>query len=221
VAPDFRTVAAMSFLLVWTLIVVLARQLKPTTATASWAHQSAAILLSAAVALIMLPFIGCLPLFAIVLVTTVTILVSTLLILNSKNSFQDIIRIIFIYLPLLPAISLYLTTYAYANLSDTSWGTKGLTGSELEGRTLRRWSLFRDGVLVGWVVLNFLLTLTVVSFPTGLVAIALYAVPCLFLTRTFVGLSLSIASSLRRRRRNTVNGPFVGLVGASEAGAVR
>ena len=58
VAADFRTVAAMSFLLAWTLVVVLGRQLKPPTAMASWMHQSAAILLSAAVALIMLPFIG-------------------------------------------------------------------------------------------------------------------------------------------------------------------
>lgn len=219
-APNFRTVVAMSFLLAWALVVILARELKPTTALASSLHQSAAILLSATVALIMIPFIGALPLFGIILVTMVTILVSTLLILNSRSKLQDIIRILFIYLPLLPSISLYLTTYAYANLSDTSWGTKGLTGIELESRTLRRWGLLRDSLLVGWVALNFLLTWTVVSFPVGMVAVGLYAVPCLFLVRTSVGLSLSIASSLRRRRWNAVNKPFIGLVGASEAGVI-
>lgn len=184
-------------------------------------HQSAATLLSAVVMLVMIPFIICLPMIAITLVTTGIILASIVLILTSERGFRDVVRILFIYLPLLPAISLYLTTFAYANLSDTSWGTKGLTGSELESRTLRRWSLLRDGLLVFWVALNFLLTLTVVSFPAEPVAIALYAVPCLFLARTSVGLSLSMVNSLRRLRWNVVNRPFIGLLGASEAGAIR
>ncbi len=51
-----------------------------------------------------------------------------------------------------PTINLYLTSYAFANIGDVSWGTKGLNKADASSRQQRRWRLIADSLLVGWIV---------------------------------------------------------------------
>jgi hypothetical protein len=76
------------------------------------------------------------------------------IVVQSRQHWRWWLRWMPLYLLLLPAFSLYLTTFSIANLSDTSWGTKGLTGANVQAQQRRRWARRRDQLLLAWMVVS-------------------------------------------------------------------
>ncbi|MEH2368693.1 glycosyltransferase family 2 protein [Nostoc sp.] len=76
-----------------------------------------------------------------------------------KQSWKSLILYFLIDLP----VWLVLQSYAFHNIHDVSWGTKGLTGGSQELKKSRQ--KFRNIFVCTWLLSNFTLTISIMIFP--------------------------------------------------------
>lgn len=84
---------------------------------------------------------------------------------HSNSRLPDLARLFLFYIPTSLVVSFYMLTYAFANIHDVSWGTKGLVAAKLPACP-PAWLRLRRRFLIVWVVSN-----------TALVALALGIIP--------------------------------------------
>ncbi|NTF32484.1 glycosyltransferase family 2 protein [Rhizobium skierniewicense] len=96
---------------------------------------------------------------AVTLLGIVVLMVSAALIRLDRSIVSYWQRCMPFQLLLAPALSLYLTSYAFANISDVSWGTKGLSESRTHPGQHLRWRRVRDAILTIWAVASACLAL--------------------------------------------------------------
>lgn len=123
------------------------------------------------------------------------------IILQSSSELRHILRWMLYYLLLLPTFSLYLTTFSIANLSDTSWGTKGLTQSSAQVDERRRWARWRDGLLLAWILLSGLAVgAFLLLVPSSAWITALQVTSSVFFLRVAIAALTSLAAQWHCRR---------------------
>ncbi|MCL2892108.1 aminotransferase class I/II-fold pyridoxal phosphate-dependent enzyme [Brenneria tiliae] len=128
------------------------------------------------------------------------LLICIALLLHSLAYLRQIMRWLPLYLFLLPVFSLYLTTYSIANISDISWGTKGLTANPSDEKKRRQWSTARNRVLFGWSVGSFALAiLFLLAIPQARWMFAVQLIAAFFFVRIILSAAVSIASSVYQR----------------------
>lgn len=93
-------------------------------------------------------------------------------------------------------ITTYLTSYAHANLSDVSWGTKGLLTSP--GSPDNKWSRKRDLFLKGWAATIILILAMILSLPKSYWRVAGECYMASLLMRMVAGMGIAMACRLGR-----------------------
>lgn len=113
------------------------------------------------------------------------------------------------FVMLAPAIWLMLSCFAFFNLHDASWGTKGLSRlrnirAGQEARIIRELRWLRLGVVLGWLISNLLLGVVIVL--GGFLPLSVTAIGGLQLVMILSGLAGAIAMRATRASRSGKNG---------------
>ncbi|WP_051122247.1 glycosyltransferase family 2 protein [Musicola paradisiaca] len=187
--------AAGGFILFWAGILLCSRIYSVSSPWGLRLHRLLASLLAVTINLLLVtgPVLqlfwhypgGSLSLLALVLLAVA---------LHSPDHFHNLWRFILLYFPLFTSFSFYLTSYALANFSDTSWGTKGL----LHGKTTRRWSMIRDGMLIFWVVAASIMAAWVIALGEQAAVAVITGMVIFTLARYVVAILCSVSALFRK-----------------------
>jgi cellulose synthase/poly-beta-1,6-N-acetylglucosamine synthase-like glycosyltransferase len=126
-------------------------------------------------------------------------LLSVIVVISATKGIRALLptQMLFLYLPASLSINLYLTTYAFTNFSNVSWGTKGLVLRPEQGR---REGEAMQSVLLGlWVISTGFLSIgLLVSFGAENMGKILHVIVAFFMLRIVAGALLVAVDSARR-----------------------
>ncbi|XUY25931.1 hypothetical protein RMR21_009985 [Agrobacterium sp. rho-8.1] len=132
---------------------------------------------------------------AVILLGILVLVVSAALIRLDRSIVSYWHRWMPFQLLLAPAFSLYLTSYAFANISDVSWGTKGLSESRTRPGQRLRWRRVRDAILTSWVLASACLALFLGLQTDGIQLLVLLIFLATFFLPAFIASVLLLARS--------------------------
>ncbi|AHF66777.1 hypothetical protein PSCICO_44080 [Pseudomonas cichorii] len=186
--------AATGFLLLWASVLLISRQINIGSRRGERWHITAictlGIVMVSGWALTLwgstlqsLYFIGATLLFVIIAIVA-----------QSWGHLRQVGRWFGLYLVLLPVFNLYMTSYSLANISDISWGTKGLVSKHAAPDRARRWSRTRDQLLWIWILSSVALSsliLLAVPMSSWMVCVQLLS---LFFVRIGIAAFISVCT---------------------------
>ncbi|MBB4006601.1 glycosyltransferase family 2 protein [Allorhizobium taibaishanense] len=119
---------------------------------------------------------------------------------HSSNRLPDLVRLFLFYIPTSLVVSFYMLTYAFANIHDVSWGTKGLVAATGPAYP-PAWLRMRRQFLAVWVVSNAaMVTLVLGIIPGGAVTmLQVFSVP--FFIRIAIAALLLLREKSGRKQR--------------------
>lgn len=195
--------AATGFLLLWVSILVISRQVNIGSRRGRLCHIAAICTLGAVMVSICAVALWASTRQGLYIVGGTLLLAIIAIIAQSWVNLKQIGRWLCLYILLLPVFSVYLTSYSLANISDVSWGTKGLVSQHSNQKTARRWSGKRDLLLVTWALLSIsLCNLVLLAIPMSSWVNSVQLTLLIFVRAgiaAFVSLCTQVYHSLRQR----------------------
>ncbi|WP_449433656.1 glycosyltransferase [Pseudomonas putida] len=203
--PDRLTaaLAAGVFLGVWILVVFICRGVRLESRMGRYCHLVAICVLGLLLVATTLLIIRLADPRVLLLTGGGFAVIIFSMIVRSRDCLRHLLRLMVFCLLQLPVFGLYLTTYALANLCDTSWGTKGLTDSKVVEKHSRLWARQRDLFLAVWILCTCCIVMVSLLFlPVRLWVLALQVFAAGFFLRAVIAslaYLVSFVQSIRLR----------------------